>query len=669
MQDKPLFSKSISTKYLLWLIPIISLSLIFFGSLMFFLEKQQSFKSHDEMAKLIARQTNQALTRWIEEQIRIAKVVANDPRVIDACLHPLDVGIRDRAQEFLSKVHKLYPYNENIPIAIKQFDDKTFTLDVNGEKKIIKNGTFFIDTVDGKTIGKCGPHFSYIRNILEGKPYFISEVYPSILRGNPIFVVSAPVKKDGELIGIAVIAPRMDYFTEYFLRDSRIGTTGHLIMIDERGMIISHPKKELILSQEAMQNLKPIMDDIKGGKSHFLERLDGSLKSYAVAKFTSKDFHLMYDWYIVCSRNYDEIISGAYSFFKFILVCVLVIGIFVALVTIVLTNRIITRPLGRLIEATKRVAEGDLKEEIRPEKRQDEIGILSKAISDMTASLRAQTVKIREAVNTLDSSATEIAATSKEEESVVAGYEKTTSQVAAAVNEISATSWELAQTMQSVQEVSSEAVTLADRGRSGLAGMEKTMRQLAGATASFSSKLATINENANKINSVITTITKVAEQTNLLSFNASIEAEKAGEYGLGFSVVAREIRRLADQTAVATLDIDRMVNEMQSSVSSGVMEMDRFTEEVEKGVKSVDEISYQLAEIIEHVKELAPRFEMVNEGMRSQSEGAQHISDAMVQLQDGAKKTSESLGQFNEATEYLRQGAHDLQTEISRFKS
>ncbi|MEA2038804.1 MAG: methyl-accepting chemotaxis protein [Thermodesulfobacteriota bacterium] len=621
------------------------------------------------MANLIARQTNQALTRWIEEQIRIAKVVANDPRVIDACLYPLDDRIRARTQEFLSEVHKLYPYNENIPIAIKQPDDKTFTLDVNGEKKIIKNGTFFIDTVDGKTIGKCGPHFSYIRNILEGKPYFISEVYPSILRGNPIFVVSAPVKKDGELIGIAVIAPRMDYFTESFLKDSRIGTTGHLIMIDDRGMIISHPKRELILSQEAMQNLKPIMDDVRGGKSHFLERLDGSLKSYAVAKFTSKDFHLMYDWYIVCSRNYDEIISDAYSLFKFILVSVLVIGIFVALVTIILTNRIITRPLGRLIKATKRVAEGDLKEKIGPEKRRDEIGVLSKAINDMTASLRAQTVKIREAVNTLDSSATEIAATSKEEESVVAGYEKTTLQVAAAVNEISATSQELAQAMQGVQEVSSEAVTLADRGRSGLAGMEKTMGQLAGATTSFSSKLATINENANKINSVVTTITKVAEQTNLLSFNASIEAEKAGEYGLGFSVVAREIRRLADQTAVATLDIDRMVNEMQSSVSSGVMEMDRFTEEVKKGVKSADEISHQLAEIIEHVKELAPRFEMVNEGMRSQSEGAQHISDAMVQLQDGAKKTSESLGQFNEATEYLRQGAHDLQTEISRFKS
>ena len=668
MQNKSLFSKSISTKYLLWLIPIISVSLICFGIYMFFLEKQQSLKSHDEMAKLIARQTNQALTRLIEEQVRIAKMVAGDPRVIDACLHPLDDGIRAKAQEFLSEMHKLYPYNENIPIAINQPDDKAFILDVNGEEKVIKKGSFFIDTVDGKTIGKCGPHFSYIKNVLEGKPYFISEVYPSILRGNPIFVVSAPIKKDEELIGIAVIAPRMDYFTEYFLKDSRIGATGYLIMIDERGMIISHPKKELILNQEAMQKLKPIMDDVKGGQSHFLERLDGRLQSCAVAKFTSEKFHLMFDWYILCSRNYDEIVSDAYSFFKIILVCILVIGIFVALVTIILTKRIITRPLGRLTEATKRVAEGDLKEEVTPEKRQDEIGIISRAIENMTANLRTQSLQIREAVNTLDSSATEIAATSREEESIVAGYEKTTAQVAAAVNEISATSQDLAQTMQSVQGVSSETETIADAGLSGLADMEETMSQLVGATTFFSSKLATINENANKIDSVVTTITKVAEQTNLLSFNASIEAEKAGEYGLGFSVVSREIRRLADQTAVATLDIDRMVKGMQSSVSSGVMEMDKFTQEVKTGVESVNEISSQLAKIIEHVKELAPRFEMVNEGMMSQSEGAQHISDAMVHLQDGAKKTSESLGQFNEATEHLRRAAHDLQMEISHFK-
>jgi methyl-accepting chemotaxis protein WspA len=80
------------------------------------------------------------------------------------------------------------------------------------------------------------------------------------------------------------------------------------------------------------------------------------------------------------------------------------------------------------------------------------------------------------------------------------------------------------------------------------------MNKLADSTSAISGKLGVISDKANNINSIITTITKVADQTNLLSLNAAIEAEKAGEYGLGFAVVAREIRRLADQTAVATLD-------------------------------------------------------------------------------------------------------------------
>jgi len=85
------------------------------------------------------------------------------------------------------------------------------------------------------------------------------------------------------------------------------------------------------------------------------------------------------------------------------------------------------------------------------------------------------------------------------------------------------------------------------------------MKQLAEATTSISSKLSVISDKAGNINSVVTTINMVADQTNLLSLNAAIEAEKAGEYGLGFAVVAREIQRLADQTALATRDIETMV--------------------------------------------------------------------------------------------------------------
>ena len=133
------------------------------------------------------------------------------------------------------------------------------------------------------------------------------------------------------------------------------------------------------------------------------------------------------------------------------------------------------------------------------------------------------------------------------------------------------------------------------------------MRHVMEAAGSINAKLAVLNEKAGNINQVVTTITKVADQTNLLSLNAAIEAEKAGEYGRGFAVVATEIRRLADQTAVATYDIEQMVKEIQSAVSAGVMGMDKFSEEVRRGMQEVQQVGGQLSQIIQQVQALAPR--------------------------------------------------------------
>ena len=197
--------------------------------------------------------------------------------------------------------------------------------------------------------------------------------------------------------------------------------------------------------------------------------------------------------------------------------------------------------------------------------------------------------------------------------------------------------------------------------------MDRTMRQLADSTDSIGSKLSVISERAANINLVVTTITKVADQTNLLSINAAIEAEKAGEYGLGFLVVAREIRRLADQTAVATLDIERMVKEMQYSVSAGVMEMDKFSDQVRQGVGEVGQIGDQLGQIIAAVQGLTERFDQVTEGMRVQSQGAEQIREAVVRLSEGANQTSVSLREFNKATDHLREAVGGLKEEVSRF--
>lgn len=354
-----------------------------------------------------------------------------------------------------------------------------------------------------------------------------------------------------------------------------------------------------------------------------------------------------------------------------------VIVMLLAIALALLIGTAIAKPINKIIGVAKIIAQGNLAEAgqaiaaMQPamqRKTKDEPSQLFAAISIMTQRLTSLVGQVQRSSVQLVSTATEIAAASRQQEASVTEFGASTTQVTAAVKEISATSQELVRTMQDVKTVSAETEGLADTGRAGLTGMESSMRQLAEATAAISTRLAVINEKANAINSMVTTITKVADQTNLLSLNAAIEAEKAGEYGLGFSVVAREIRRLADQTAVASLEIDQTVREMQTSVTAGVMEMDKFTGEVTQGVHAVNEIGVQMGRIIEQVKVLTPRFESVNEGMQAQSSGARQISEAMTQLSEGAHQTRESLRQFNEATEQLKESARGLQQEAAQFK-
>jgi methyl-accepting chemotaxis protein WspA len=327
----------------------------------------------------------------------------------------------------------------------------------------------------------------------------------------------------------------------------------------------------------------------------------------------------------------------------------------------------VTRPLNSLVAALERMRQGDFTARLTLQRR-DEFGVLSNGLNRLADELSELVGQVQRSGIQVNTTATEIAATAKEQQSTSHEIAATTAEIGATSKQISATSRELVRTMNEVTQVAEQTTEIAGSGQAAIARMETTMRQIMEASGSITGKLAVLSEKTTNINSVVTTITKVADQTNLLSLNAAIEAEKAGEYGLGFAVVAMEIRRLADQTAVATFDIERMVKEMQSAVAAGVMGMDKFSEEVRRGVEEIRQVSTQLAQIIHEVQTLTPRFQTVNEGMHAQATGAQQISETLTQLSEAAQQTAESLRQSNLAIEQLNSAARSLQTSVARFK-
>jgi methyl-accepting chemotaxis protein len=389
--------------------------------------------------------------------------------------------------------------------------------------------------------------------------------------------------------------------------------------------------------------------------------VDGQTYYFAAAPVRSAG------WTLILREPEAEILAPIWDQITYRLSLALIAIIAIIALQLVMSYRV-GRRVRAVVEAAKRVAQGDLTQEITVGHVADETGVLLESVKKMTENLNDLVGKVKQASVQLNSTATELAATSRHQESTASSHGASANEIAAAARQISATSAELVQTMQEVNEVAVGTADLATSGRAGLQEMEANVRGLEGATASIGDKLAVINDKAANITGIVTTITKVADQTNLLSVNAAIEAEKAGEYGVGFLVVAREIRRLADQTAAATLDIEQMVQQMQAAVSEGVMEMDRFTDQVRRGVKGVAEISRQMEEIIERVNANTARFERVNESMQSQSQGAEQISSAMAQLTETAAQTAEAVCEYARAANELREAITDLQASIATFK-
>ncbi|RJR50744.1 MAG: methyl-accepting chemotaxis protein [Desulfobacteraceae bacterium] len=361
--------------------------------------------------------------------------------------------------------------------------------------------------------------------------------------------------------------------------------------------------------------------------------------------------------------------------------------LFLASVFAFFVSRGITHSLGGVIDVAGEIARGDLqkaREEMKvmgwsaepkkaqtsrlPKKSKNEIKRLFMATALMISNLHSLLAQVGKSSIQVTSSSSEIAASAREIEATVAEQASSIAQVNATCKEISDASQAFTVTMDEVAEMAGTAAALASGSMESLGRINMTMKALLESTTESSGKLKTVVERMQNITQIITTITKVANQINLLSLNAAIEAEKAGEYGIGFSVVAREIRRLADQTAVSALDIEGMIKETQDAVREGVDAVVAFTEQTRTSSERIAEISVDFTQAIEHTQGLVPQFQEVNRGMQRQSQNASQISEAMAQLKEAANQTKDSLMEFRRATEQLNEAVSELQGEVSRFK-
>jgi methyl-accepting chemotaxis protein WspA len=299
---------------------------------------------------------------------------------------------------------------------------------------------------------------------------------------------------------------------------------------------------------------------------------------------------------------------------------------------------------------------------------QDELGQLSRLFNQFIEQLQVLVNVIRMSSLKITSSTAELSAMAKQQDATLTHQVEATHRAADRIQAVSQDVTALTEVMNQVAATTQTTADFANSGQTDLVRLEETFHLLEAASQTISQKLEAIHQKAGNITGIVTTIHNVADQTNLLSLNAAIEAEKAREFGRGFTVVAREIRRLADQTATATSDIGQMVQEMQHAVSVGVAEMEKFLSIVRSGAHNVGNISEQLLAFIDHVRALSPRFDEINTAMLHESSDAQNIQTSMLHLRESIEEIKTSLHETYTAIYQLNETAHDLQEQVERFK-
>lgn len=487
--------------------------------------------------------------------------------------------------------------------------------------------------------------------------------------------LTAPIERDGRTVGVLHLVcnwAAVQQLAEHALANARNAgaASTKLMLLNREGAVLYSDGAPQFLKTSLRGN--ELVDRVLRSEARGSSRTQGlGGDEEVIAGFARSrgagDFPGV-GWSAISTQSVSEARKSAWSVIRSSIVVAAFVALAVLVVAIFIANYL-TRPLALMAGTLHNLAtaEADLSRRL-PSQRSDELGFVSRSFNTFVDNLQRMIDQVIRSGMQVTMSTTQIAAGSRQLEASVAEQVAATNEVVATTNEIAATANDLSFTMSAVARMSEDTAHAAALGQRDLHQMAESVVRMEEATQAVSARLAVINDKAGNISTVVTTITKVADQTNLLSLNAAIEAEKAGQFGQGFAVVAREIRRLADQTAVATLDIEKMVKEMKSAVSSGVMSMEKLNEQVRHSVETVRQVGSQLETIVAKIQEVAPRFEAAHVGMQAQFQGAQQISQAMGQLSETTQQTALALRDANRAIGELNDAAGSLQSMFSRFK-
>ena len=584
---------SLRNTLLLTIIPLMIITITTSLVIAYKQSSQAIVSQNTKYLQQLVQKTIDELDLWFEERERETILLSQEPVLQKACL----------GRNLTEAQERLHSYQQQTPLyeAIFLTDSEGVVLLDSHEEMI---GLDLRDTIDVN-----------VKKAQQGQVW-INGVGKSLVTGQPVVLITAPVLAQGNVIGIVGTPFKVNYFSDRLITRQKIGEDGYFTVFDQTDRIIAHPKKEDMLKKLDLKNDLNIIPGQKHGQAFY--DLNG------VGKMIQFQTHTRTGWMVAATITKDELFQEIKQFRNLVIGLGLG-GIFIVSLVIwwVTVNKLVA-PIRESVEFVKKVSDGDLTE-ILEVTRQDELGELLQAMSQMVVKLRDVVADVKGAAENVASGSRELSANSQ----VMA---QGASQQAAASEEASASMEEMTANIRQNADNAFRTEKIATQAGADAQTSGEAVQQTVVAMQQIAGKILMIED--------------IARQTNLLSLNASIEAARAGEHGNGFAVVAAEIRSLAQQTRASANEIKELTT---------------------KSVDLAERTGSLLVTLVPDIQKTAGLVQEINAASTEQSSGTAQINRAIVQLDDVIQHNASVSEEMSSTAEEMAAQAEYLQQTVEFF--
>ncbi len=614
-----------------------------------------------EAGKSQATQVAQDLTTmtelFLEQTINFAELMANDSLVVDTAEKVYEKGLDGTIDErkALSQI-----FTANFKRTGSGYD-LFFMTDTQG--------IVMVDSLGGGLLAKkiSVAERDYFKAAKSGKEKIIGAPTKSKASGEAVFVVAIPLKtKSGQFAGIVALTVKLSSVSDK-LNQVKLGKTGYPYMVNRKGVILAHPKKDFILKLDisglkGMESITANMLAQKTGVDEYVFKGVQKIAGYAPVPATG--------WAIGVTQNKSEFMAAAVSI-RNIIVLVAGLSLLITIGIVLLFIRGIMAQLGgdpsEIARIARSIAGGDLT--VQFSGKDKKITGVYADMKQMTENLSNMFRNISGGVQTLTDSSGDLSTISQQMSSGAEQTSDKSNTVAVAAEEmatnmncVAAATEQTTTNIQMIASAAEEMIATINEISNNISKGRETTSQAVVTASEVSEKVDDLGQAASEINKVTETIAEISEQTNLLALNATIEAARAGEAGKGFAVVAGEIKELAKQTADATSEISSKIANVQTSTKESVAAIETI-------VTVIGEINTVVTSVATAIEEQSATTQEISTNVNQAAAGLQEVSQSVNQTSAVAGDVTKNITEVSQATEEINGGSRQVRSSADALLS